>query len=269
MVSICQLLLDPFYRTLSGFFVLIEKDWLSFGHRFAMRHATDGKESSDRAPIFHQFIECVWQLLQIFPTLFEFNEQALLDILDEAYACRFGTFVFDCEKERVEADLANKTSSLWPYMLSKSKMYSNPFFDPSSAKTFVPSPQQVSRRLKFWDAYYLRFTDPFVMSQNIWALATTQPRSATAPASPGTPRLNRTKTVSTVSTTRTQHSPSISTSLKPVTKTRRRSKSTAQAPLEGQTPELPEKKKKDKQKATERDEDSSTDQEKAKKGKEN
>lgn len=73
--------LDP--HTFIAHQVLIEKDWLAFGHPFHLRHAygkprggTSGKEDQ-RSPIFLQFLDCAWQLVMQLPSYFEFNPRYL------------------------------------------------------------------------------------------------------------------------------------------------------------------------------------------------
>lgn len=36
LTALAMLMLDSYYRTIKGFEVLVEKEWISFGHRFAM-----------------------------------------------------------------------------------------------------------------------------------------------------------------------------------------------------------------------------------------
>lgn len=37
LCALAQILLDPYYRTIVGFQNLIDKDWVRFGHQFAIR----------------------------------------------------------------------------------------------------------------------------------------------------------------------------------------------------------------------------------------
>lgn len=63
VVSVAEVLLDPYYRTMDGFRALIEKDWLSFGHRFTHRsNQTQANQASGFAPVFLQFLDVIHQV---------------------------------------------------------------------------------------------------------------------------------------------------------------------------------------------------------------
>lgn len=200
--ALSQLMLDPYYRTLKGFIVLVEKDWLSFGHMFHQRSgflnseqwftvqndamagtriepgegerpsevienamenakrffrqalsAEKDKEDSDPdnltaeneaapiiedqatktkeiSPVFHQFLDAVYQLLRQHPTRFEFNERFLRRLFYHSYSCQYGTFLLNNEKQRKEAKLHERTVSVWDHFLARREAFVNPDYDP-------------------------------------------------------------------------------------------------------------------------------------------
>ncbi|KAM6427367.1 phosphatidylinositol-3-phosphate phosphatase MTMR1 isoform 1-T1 [Liasis olivaceus] len=157
LTSLAMLMLDSYYRTIKGFEVLLEKEWMSFGHRFAMRvgHGDDDHADADRSPIFLQFIDCVWQMTKQFPAAFEFNELFLISILDHLYSCLFGTFLCNSEHQRVKEEISTKTVSLWSYINSQVEEFSNPFY--VNYKNHVLYPVASLSHLELWVNYYVRW----------------------------------------------------------------------------------------------------------------
>ncbi|XP_032851889.2 myotubularin-related protein 1 isoform X3 [Tyto alba] len=157
LTALAMLMLDSYYRTIKGFEVLIEKEWISFGHRFAMRvgHGDDDHADADRSPIFLQFIDCVWQMTKQFPAAFEFNELFLITILDHLYSCLFGTFLCNCEKERLKEEVSTKTVSLWSYINSQLDEFTNPFY--VNYENHVLYPVASLNHLELWVNYYVRW----------------------------------------------------------------------------------------------------------------
>ncbi|RHY67049.1 hypothetical protein DYB30_006802 [Aphanomyces astaci] len=121
-------------------------------------------QNDEQAPIFVQFLDCVWQLHRQFPTYFEFTGLALLAIGFHSTSGRFGTFVGNCDRDRVVAlQVAGRTPSLWTFMLDNAVQFRNPFYRPyvqeshdGDTGALVPWPvATVLRRVVLWDEMYL------------------------------------------------------------------------------------------------------------------
>uniref|UniRef100_A0AC34FWT3 Phosphatidylinositol-3-phosphatase n=1 Tax=Panagrolaimus sp. ES5 TaxID=591445 RepID=A0AC34FWT3_9BILA len=158
-LSIAQLILDPYYRTIKGFETLIEKDWLGFGFKFDDRcgHVTPINDdlSKEVSPIFTQFLEVVYQLTRQKPLDFEFNERFLIEINEHAYSCIYGTFIGNCDKDRKDLRLSARTESLWKHLDKYIDDYKNPFY--TSKKDFLEDVNVKANAFTVWTGLYNRF----------------------------------------------------------------------------------------------------------------
>eukprot|EP01105_Mastigella_eilhardi_P004177 TRINITY_DN1554_c0_g1_i1.p1 TRINITY_DN1554_c0_g1~~TRINITY_DN1554_c0_g1_i1.p1 ORF type:complete len:774 (+),score=188.02 TRINITY_DN1554_c0_g1_i1:1479-3800(+) len=169
LTSLALIMLDSYYRTITGFQVLIEKEWVSFGHMFARRTshvctalqasddatgAGEGSAHGDRAPIFPQFIDCVFQLMHHLRNAFEYNEAFLAAVMHGLYCCQYGTFVFDSEKARMESHASTRTVSLWSYIDANRALYVNKDYRPAQHISFHNTK---GFSLNLWESYYLQW----------------------------------------------------------------------------------------------------------------
>ncbi|KAF7295375.1 Phosphatases II [Mycena indigotica] len=202
--ALAQMCLDPFYRTIRGFEILIDKDWVSFGHKFMDRcghlssdkffvspaelgGANTGAEAAqaflasmqnrftsnshlkETSPTFHQFLETVRQIQRQFPERFEFNERFLQQLYYHLYSCQFGTFLYNCERERRVGEdglpPSERTKSVWDFLNSpaEKELNTNPTYNPTlddpasrlpkaDMGVLIPNAKDV----RFWNELYGR-----------------------------------------------------------------------------------------------------------------
>ncbi|KAG6817807.1 hypothetical protein H0H87_003215 [Tephrocybe sp. NHM501043] len=216
--ALTQLCLDPYFRTIRGFEILIEKDWLAAGHKFLDRcgHLSSDKffqspgdsanaggaeaflasvqnrfasqhHIKETSPVFHQFLESVRQIQRQFPDRFEFNERFLHQLYYHLYSCQFGTFLYNCERERRVAESGpppcDRTVSIWDFLNSPPEMalnlnpaYNSSLDDPASRApnadmgVLFPNPRDV----RFWHELYGRTDEemngrPYTQSRSVEA----------------------------------------------------------------------------------------------------
>jgi myotubularin-related protein 1/2 len=159
--SMAQILLDDYYRTLDGFICLIEKDWLSFGHQFRYRNGmysvmdspSNVTNENQFSPIFLQWLDALYQLMHQNYTKFEYNFYLLAFISQELFTGKYGTFLYNNDKEREMYDEENKTLSIWNYIKGNKEKFINHIYDPSDTNRLTINYKYII----LWKDYFFKF----------------------------------------------------------------------------------------------------------------
>ncbi|KAL1500857.1 hypothetical protein ABEB36_006281 [Hypothenemus hampei] len=162
IVALAELLLDPYYRTIDGFRILIEREWLAFGHKFADRcgHSGGSEDLNERCPVFLQWLDCVHQLMHQFPVSFEFSQNYLIKLVQHTYSNLYGTFLCNTQKQRSRI-VHGKTFSVWELLASanfKNHLYT-PIHSMMTCGSRVLWPKTNVRDLRLWSEVYLDSID--------------------------------------------------------------------------------------------------------------
>ena len=155
--ALAQLWMDPYYRTVRGFAILIEKEWLGFGHPFQTRSGLlDHQDGPGVLPVFVQFLDAVWQSVQQYPQQFEFIHRLLVELAVEVWSARYGTFCYDHDRERRNTFARSNTASFWTHVTTEPR-YRNPLYQAPARDESTLHVSTDARVLTLWAGYFLRW----------------------------------------------------------------------------------------------------------------
>ena len=175
MVSLSCLMMDPYYRTIKGFALLIEKEWISFGHKFkdrcGHRFSIDSPSNffhfQESSPVFLLWMNCVYQVMIQFPNSFQFNEKYLIAICDHVYNCHFSNFMLNSSfgDNSYQGPLVrltgpnvpqNQSQYLWKY-LEKQGDFLNLSYNTNTPNNNVLYPSCHPKSIILWKSYFFRY----------------------------------------------------------------------------------------------------------------
>ncbi|KFB35827.1 AGAP003266-PA-like protein [Anopheles sinensis] len=162
VTSLVQIILNPDCRTIRGLQALIDREWLQGGYPFSTRHKhscytpTHQRRKSSSAT-FLLFLDCIYQLYAQFPCSFEYDHRLLVTLFEHSYFSQYGTFLGDCERERVQLKVFSRTTSLWSHLNRHEVVKSllNPLYEPNQAVIW-PSVAPIS--IVLWAELYTRWS---------------------------------------------------------------------------------------------------------------
>ncbi|KAK4319925.1 hypothetical protein Pmani_009176 [Petrolisthes manimaculis] len=154
ITSLAQLLLDPYYRTMNGFQVLVEREWVEFGHKFSDRCGIGRscEDINERCPVFLQWLDCVHHLLYWYPTAFQFNQSFLVKLAQHVYSNLFGTFLCNSSQERSQAEIGERTYSVWSLLRLNRHRYTNYLYSHTHQILY---PSCHTKDLRVWASVYM------------------------------------------------------------------------------------------------------------------
>ena len=89
-----------------------------------------------------------------YPNAFEFRENMLLFLSDEIYSNKYGTFLYNCEKELNENNAKTITISIWTDIFLNKQKFMNPFYK------YIKQPLKVKGEVQYlsiWKQFFYKY----------------------------------------------------------------------------------------------------------------
>jgi len=145
------------------------REWLWAGHPFSKRNKKLGVNLArykGQGSVFLLFLDAVHQVINQYPTSFEYNEELLCFISFHSYASPYGTFLFDNEFQRKSENVASKTTSLWSYLYNADVIqnYTNPLYERNE---IILLPSAAPQSLNLWSNMFLKWAIGLSSKQSV------------------------------------------------------------------------------------------------------